>query len=176
MSLFFPLERENLTTLGIYYHWKNGLITFYAAKEWEEETDWPKYNQDFTYEHPLTTHAEYLGHYETWDLFKRYNVAGHLDDVVDLIKKGKHQGIECFFNRKQNIRFISNMHSNTLGINNGYHAIRSGGIRRHEVEEEEISVIIDGLNFKSSHVLKKCWCPNPLLVEVKSLSSALPWI
>jgi len=161
MSLFFPLERENLTTLGIYYHWKNGLITFHAAREWEEETDWSQYNQYFTYEHPLTTHTAYLGHHETWDLFKRYNLTGHLDDVVDLIKKGKHQGIECFFNQKQNIRFISNMHSNTLGINNGYHAIRSGGIRRHELEEEEIDVIIDGLNLSRAMSLKNAGAQIP---------------
>ena len=155
------MEKENLTSLGIYYHWKSGLITFHAAKEWEEETDWSKYNQDFTYEHPLTTHTAYLGHHETWDLFKRYNVAGHLDDVVDLIKKGKHQGIECFFNRKQNIRFISNMHSNTLGINNGYHAIRSGGIRRHELESQEIDVIIDGLNLSRAMSLKNAGAQIP---------------
>jgi leucine dehydrogenase len=161
MSLFSPLKRENLTTLGIYYHWKNGLITFYAAREWEEETDWSLYNQNFTYEHPLTTRTAYLGHHETWDLFKRYNVTGHLDNVVDLIKKGKHQGIECFFDQEQNIRFISNMHSNTLGINNGYHAIRSGGIRRHELEEEEIDVIIDGLNLSRAMSFKNAGAQIP---------------
>jgi len=161
MSLFLPLERENLTTLGIYHHWKSGLITFHAAREWEEETDWSQYNQNFTYEHPLTTGTAFLGHHDTWDLFKRYNVTGHLDNVVDLIKKGKHQGIECFFDQKQNIRFISNMHSNTLGINNGYHAIRSGGIRRHELEEEEIDVIIDGLNLSRAMSFKNAGAQIP---------------
>lgn len=160
-SLFFPLEREDLTTLCVYYHWKDGLVTFRAAREWEEETDWSGYSRDFTFEHPLTTHTNYLGHQETWDLFKRYNLTGYLDDVVDLIKKGKHQGIECFFDQKQNIRFISNMHNNTLGINNGYHAIRSGGIRRHEPEDEEIDVIIDGLNLSRAMSLKNAGAQIP---------------
>lgn len=160
-ALFFPLERENLTTLGIYYQWKDGLVAFRAGREWEEETDWTRYNRDFTFEHPLTAATAYLGHQETWDLFKRYDLTGYLDDVVDLIKKGKHQGIECFFDRKKNIRFISNMHSNTLGIQNGYHAIRSGGIRRHEPEEEEIDVIIDGLNLSRAMSLKNAGAQIP---------------
>ncbi|UCG14879.1 MAG: Glu/Leu/Phe/Val dehydrogenase family protein [Deltaproteobacteria bacterium] len=63
-----------------------------------------------------------------------------------MIRDGQHQGIECFYNRKGEVRFISHMHSNGLGINNGYHAIRAGGIRRHEPEKEELDVIIDGLN------------------------------
>jgi leucine dehydrogenase len=161
MSLFIPLEKENLTTFGIDYHWKNGLIAFHAAREWEEETDWSAYNQAFTYEHPLTADTAYLGHQETWDLFKKYKVAAHLDNVVDLIKKGRHQGITCFLNRKQNIHFISNMHSNTLGISNGFHAIRSGGIRRHEPESEEIEVVIDGLNLSRAMSLKNAGAQIP---------------
>jgi len=160
-SLFFPLAKENLTSFGVYRHRRDSLVTFRAAREWEQETDWSRYGRDFTVEEPLTTRTAYLGHQETWDLFKRYGLTGYLDDVVDLIKKGKHQGIECYFNPKKNIRFISNMHSNTLGINNGYHAIRSGGIRRHEPEEEEIDVIVDGLNLSRAMSFKNAGAQIP---------------
>jgi len=160
-SLFFPLLKENLTSFGVYCHRRDGLVAFRAAREWEQKTDWSRYGRDFTVEEPLTTRTAYLGHQETWDLFKRYGLTGYLDDVVDLIKKGKHQGIECFFDPKKNIRFISNMHSNTLGINNGYHAIRSGGIRRHEPEEEEIDVIVDGLNLSRAMSFKNAGAQIP---------------
>jgi glutamate dehydrogenase/leucine dehydrogenase len=160
-SLFFPLKKENLTTLGVYYNWNSGLVTFLAAREWDEEIDWSKYSRDFTFEHPLTSHTTYLDHKETLDLFKRYNLTGYLDNVVKLIKKGKHQGIECFFDQKQDIHFINNMHSNTLGINNGYHAIRSGGIRRHEAQEKEIDVIIDGLNLSRAMSFKNAGAQIP---------------
>jgi leucine dehydrogenase len=160
-SLFLPLAKENLTSFGVYCHRRDGLVAFRAAREWEQETDWSRYSRDFTAEEPLTTRTAYLGHQETWDLFKRYGLTGYLEDVVDLIKKGKHQGIECFFDRKKNIRFISNMHSNTLGINNGYHAIRSGGIRRHEPEEEEIDVIVDGLNLSRAMSFKNAGAQIP---------------
>ena len=160
-SLFFPLEKENLTCLGIYYYFKTGIITFRASREWEEGTNWTRYGRDFTYEHPLTTHTSYLGHQETLDLFRKHDLAGYLDDIVDLIKNGNHQGIECFFDKKKDIHFMSNMHSNALGINNGYHAIRSGGIRRHETNEEELEVIIDGLNLSRAMSFKNAGAQIP---------------
>ncbi|MCG2774914.1 MAG: hypothetical protein L6406_04455 [Desulfobacterales bacterium] len=160
-SLFFPLKQENLTSLGVYYHFKTGIVTFRAAREWEERTDWSRYGRDFSCEHPLTARTAYLGHQETYDLFKKHDLTGYLDDVVDLIKKGNHQGIECFFDQEKDIHFISNMHSNTLGINNGYHAIRSGGIRRHEKDEEELDVIIDGLNLSRAMSFKNAGAQIP---------------
>ena len=160
-SLFLPLAQENLTSLGVYYHFKTGVVSFHAAREWEEGTDWSMYARDFTCEHPLTPRTAYLGHQETLDLFRKYKLTGYLDDVVDLIRKGKHQGIECFFDKNKDIRFINNMHSNTLGINNGYHAIRSGGIRRHEKEEEELDVIIDGLNLSRAMSFKNAGAQIP---------------
>ena len=108
-SLFFPLKQENFTSLGIYYHFKTGVVTFRAAREWEDGTDWSKYGRDFTCEYPLTASTAYLGHQETLDLFRKYKLTGYLDDVVDLIRKGKHQGIECFFDKNKEICFISNM-------------------------------------------------------------------
>jgi len=160
-SLFFPLKQENLTSLGVYYHFKTGIVTFRAAREWEEGSDWSRYGRNFTCEHPLTARTAYLGHQETHDLFSKHDLTGYLDDVVDLIKKGNHQGIECFFDQEKDIHFISNMHSNTLGINNGYHAIRSGGIRRHEKDEEELDVIIDGLNLSRSMSFKNAGAQIP---------------
>jgi glutamate dehydrogenase/leucine dehydrogenase len=160
-SLFFPLKQENLTSLGIYHHFKTDVVTFRAAREWEDGIDWSRYGRDFTCEHPLTDSTTYFGHQETLDLFRKYKLTGYLDDVVDLIRKGKHQGIECFFEKNKELCFISNMHSNTLGINNGYHAIRSGGIRRHEKDEKEIDVIIDGLNLSRAMSFKNAGAQIP---------------
>jgi len=160
-SLFIPLERENLTTLFIYYHWKKDIVTLKAGRDWDKETDWSRYGKDFTFEHALTNNNVYLGNQETRNLFKKYGLAGYLDEVINLIKKGKHQGIECFFDKEHDIHFISNMHSNILGINNGYHAIRSGGIRRHEPDEEELEVIIDGLNLSRAMSFKNAGAQIP---------------
>ena len=145
-SIFLPLIRENLNTLRIHYNWKADSIWLQAAREWDSGTDWSRYGRDFSYDQILACDSTYLGHRETLELFKKYQLQGYLDEVVDLVRDGKHQGIECFYDPKEDIRFISHMHSSTLGIHNGYHAIRAGGIRRHEPGTTEIEVIVDGLN------------------------------
>lgn len=160
-SLFTPLNKEGLTTLLIYYNWRNDLLTLRSAKEWEGGVDWSRYNKGFTFEDALTNNSMYLGHHETRDIFKKYDLGGYLNEVIELIRKGRHQGIECFYNRENDIHFINNMHSNILGIKNGYHAIRSGGIRRHELEENELDVIIDGLNLSRAMSFKNAGAQIP---------------
>jgi glutamate dehydrogenase/leucine dehydrogenase len=41
---------------------------------------------------------------------------------------------------------MCNQHSRKLGVNNRYYATLAGGIRRHGFEDNELDVIIDGLN------------------------------
>jgi hypothetical protein len=47
---------------------------------------------------------------------------------------------------KKNIRAIYRKHVNTPGLKDGRQAIRASAMRRHELSEPEIDVIIDGLN------------------------------
>ncbi|MBW1982761.1 MAG: hypothetical protein JRJ12_16275 [Deltaproteobacteria bacterium] len=146
-SLFVPLAGEQLTSLRICYERERQVVTFQSAREWTQgEVDWSSYQRSFTYEDPLSPDPCCLGSRETEELFNRYGLQGYLHQVAELIRAGGHQGIECFYEQGRDIRFISHMHSNTLGINNGYHAIRAGGIRRHHPEAREMEVIIDGLN------------------------------
>ena len=46
-SLFFPLEKNDLTCMGIYYDWKTDRITLRAAKEWSDDVNWSKYTSLF---------------------------------------------------------------------------------------------------------------------------------
>jgi leucine dehydrogenase len=160
-SLFIPLDKENLTTLFIYYNWRKDAVALRSAREWEGGVDWSRYGKDFTFEDALTNTSLYLGNQETWDIFKKYDLTDYLDEVINLLRKGRHQGIECFYNKENAVHFISNMHSNVLGIKNGYHAIRSGGIRRHEPEEDELGVIIDGLNLSRAMSFKNAGAQIP---------------
>jgi leucine dehydrogenase len=145
-SLFRPLREEGLTTLRISHHWKSGRISVRAAREWEPETDWSRYRKDFTWDDPLTSDAVCLGDSETRELFRRHGLAGYLEEVVRLVVGARHQGVEAFLDAKRSIHFLVNMHSNTLGIGNGRHAVRAGGIRRHDPGTRELDVLVDGLN------------------------------
>lgn len=145
-SLFTPIKAEGLTTLKINYDYKTDKVRFYCAKEWESGLDFSRYNKDFYAESILTDDACYLNTAQVRKLYAKYDLADYLEEVVALLRKGKHFGMECYYNDKYNIRFMCNQHSRKLGVNNKYHATLAGGIRRHGFEDPELEVIIDGLN------------------------------
>jgi len=145
-SLFTPLQKEGLTSLKIRYDYKTDIVRFFAAKEWEKDIDFAGYNTKFLVDSLLTDEARYLNTKEVVALFEKYELRDYLDLVVDLLRQGRHFGMECYFYEKYNIRFMCNMHSFKLGLNNKYQATLAGGIRRHGFEDEELEVIIDGLN------------------------------
>ena len=145
-SLFAPLKAEGLTTLKINYDYRTGKVYFYCAREWEPDLAFSGYNRDFYAESILTDSARYLGTAEVRALYERYNLSGYLEEVVGLLRKGRHFGMECYYNDRYDIRFICNIHSLRLGANNRYRATTAGGTRRHGFETPEIDVIVDGLN------------------------------
>jgi glutamate dehydrogenase/leucine dehydrogenase len=145
-SLFFPLKEEGLTTLKIRHNYKTGQVWFYAAKEWEPHFDFSKYNKDFYLDGIFTENAKYLNTKEVRALYERYGMSDYLEQVIGLLKAGRHFGIDAYYLAKYDIRYMMHEHSRKLGVNNKSHAIMAGGIRRHCPEEEEIDVIIDGLN------------------------------
>lgn len=145
-SLFVPLREKQLTTLKIRHDWRTERVILYAAKDWDPDLDFSRYNQDFYANHLLTNQAIYYNHSQVLDLFDEYNLIGYLNRVLALIKNGRHLGIDCYYNRKYNIRFMGNLHSLVRGINNRKYATAAGGIRRHSFQDCEIDVIQDGLN------------------------------
>lgn len=145
-SLFTPLKNEKLTTLKIQYDWKTDKVRLYAAKEWNPTTDFTRYNKDFYVESIIPEDAVYLNTKQVYALFEKYNLADYLKNVIELIRKGKHFGIEAYYYEKYDIRFMCNEHSRKLGLMNKRHATLAGGIRRHGFEDDEIDVIVDGLN------------------------------
>lgn len=145
-SLFTPLKAERLTTLKIRYDFKTDQVRFYAAREWDENIDFSRYNRDFCLDGIITEHAVYLNTAQVKALFQKYDLGDYLAEVVALIKAGKHFGIDAYYHAKYDIRYMMHQHSRKLGLLNKSHAIMAGGIRRHLPDEPELEVIIDGLN------------------------------
>lgn len=145
-SLFTPLIKEGLTTLTLRYDYRSGQSTLLAAREWDEDLDFAQYNRDFCIRSLLTKGYKTLNDGEVRALYEKYGLTAYLNQVLGLLAKGKHFGIDCFYCAQRDIRFMGNIHSLGLGINNKYQAIAAGGIRRHGLEDAELEVIIDGLN------------------------------
>jgi glutamate dehydrogenase/leucine dehydrogenase len=176
-SLFVPLREEGLTFLGIYYDWKKYCLSLRAGGEWDPAVDWETYNRNFSSEHPLTTDTRYLGHEKTLALFEKYGLRGYLDDIVDQLKKGRHQGIECFYEPRRDIQLINHMHSNALARGQIYHALRSGGICLYGSDHDEISMIGDGLRMSRATTFKNASAQLPfgggrISVRTRSLEIA----
>lgn len=145
-SLFVPLKAEGLTSMRIRYNYKTDHVRFWAAKEFEEDFDWAGYNHTWWVDGVYTDDAKYLNTNEVWALYEKYGLKDYLEEVVDLLRQGKHFGIDIYYYAKYDIRFMMNEHSRKLGCLNKMQGIMAGGIRRHMYDELEKDVIIDGLN------------------------------
>lgn len=145
-SITVPMKAEGLTTLKIRYDYKTDHFTMEAMKQWEPDLDFSKYNTEFYVESILTDDVIYYNTKQVYELFAKYDLDDYLDEIQTLIRKGRHFGIEAYYHEGMDVLYMSNQHSRKLGINNKLHATLAGGIRRHNKDEEEIEVIIDGLN------------------------------
>ncbi|MDR3296317.1 MAG: amino acid dehydrogenase [Clostridiales Family XIII bacterium] len=145
-SLFAPLKAEGLTTLKIRYDFRSDKFRFFAAKEWDPDLDFSKYNKTFCVDGIFTDSAVYRNTAEVLAIFREYGLSDYFSEVQDLVRAGKHFGIDCYYYDKFDVKFMMHEHSRKLGLLNKSHSIMAGGIRRHFPEEEERDVIIDGLN------------------------------
>jgi len=145
-SLFDPLLAEGLTSLRIRHDWRTGRSGALASKDWEPDLAFGRYAADFDLETELTGSPVLLDDSATRALYRREGAEGALDGLLDLLREGRHQGIDLWVHSPLGIRVISNMHSDVPGLGNGRHAIRAGGIRRHGPADAEEEVLVDGLN------------------------------
>ncbi len=145
-SVFDILTEEGLTTLEVFYNRQKDKFILRGMKEWEESVKWDKYMIDFTHEDILTDDYRSVGTQALVRIFSNLGLEDYLRRIETLLREGKHYGIEFYYNRRLNIRGIYCKSVNTLGVRNKRHALRAGGIRRHEPDETEIAVLTDGLN------------------------------
>ena len=140
------MDAESLTCLSVSHDWRSGRICWKGSREWDGSIPWSEYQRTFTFESCLAASPKYYNHDEVIGMFESHGLSEFRGEVEDLLKAGRHQGIDFFFEPSLGITFMNNMHSNVLGIKNRMHAIRAGGIRRHPLTDPEMEVIVDGLN------------------------------
>lgn len=154
VGIFKILDREDLSCLRISYNWRTDKFVLRASKLWDNTINWSNYNKLFFQSTPLIVNEKYLNHEGTEQLFTNDEEKGYLENLKSLLQKGKHQFVEYLYSKDLNIRFINNVHSDHLGLNNRRSVVCAGGIRRHDPNETEIDVIIDGLNLSRAMSFK----------------------
>jgi glutamate dehydrogenase/leucine dehydrogenase len=69
-----------------------------------------------------------------------------LGELERWMRAGRHELVLELVHPELGIRVCHFIHSSALGLHNGWHALRAGGIRRHGTEVPERDVMRDGLN------------------------------
>lgn len=154
LGIFTVMEKKGLTTLEIFQDRKEGKFLLRGAKEWDDGLQFSRYMTDFTYLDILTADYGAVGTKTLASDFKEMGLEDYLERIKQLLREGKHEGIEFYHHGRKNIRVAFCKHSVTVGLGNRQHAIRAGAMRRHELDEPEIDVIIDGLNLSRAMTYK----------------------
>ena len=145
-SVFEVLRTEGLNRLRIHYDWRRDAFSLYAAREWDADTPFARYNAAFTVWTLTPSLGRYLNDAETEGAFQRHGMGPHLARVKELMRKGRHILLDCYYHERLDIRFVNHIHSDRRGVNNRRSSLVMGGIRRHEPGEPEIEVFVDGMN------------------------------
>jgi len=153
-GIFDFMGEKDLTSLEIVYRRRLDGFLMRGMKEWDDDLDFSTYASDFTYLDVLTEHYRGIGKNEVVGGIEGLGLGGYLQQIEQLMRQGRHEGIEFYYHSTRNIRVAFCKHSVTLGRNNGFHAIRAGAMRRHELDELEFDVITDGLNLSRAMTYK----------------------
>ena len=153
-SVFTIMEMEGLTTLEIFQNRREDKFLLRGAKEWDEDLEFSQYMTDFTYVDVLTENYRAVGTETLTADLREPGLGDYLEQIKGLLREGRHEGIEFYYHRRKNIRVAFCKHSVTVGIRNRQHAIRTGAMRRHNLDEPEIDVLTDGLNLSRAMTYK----------------------
>ncbi|MBI2894879.1 MAG: Glu/Leu/Phe/Val dehydrogenase family protein [Deltaproteobacteria bacterium] len=134
--------RRGLTTLELLRAGASFRLSL--RREWDEGVDFAGYARDFSVDQVPCADPIALGDEEARGVLAE--AAPALGRLESLMRAGGHEMVVLRAHAGLGVRAWLHVHSSVLGRNNGYHAIRAGGIRRHEPGEREEAVLVDGLN------------------------------
>jgi len=146
MVLHRALIAKGLTTLWLHHDFRDGSTRLLLGREYDDATDFSRYAMRFAVDQVPCTEPQLLCDGEARDLLRRADAGEALDRIETLVRAGRHEMVVLRIHARLGIRTANHVHSSVLGHDNGYHAIRAGGIRRHEPAEPELDVLVDGLN------------------------------
>ena len=155
MKCFFELlDQKDLTSFKIRYNYKTDIFRFELAKEWEKETDFSLYPSAFSERDILIQNTVSYNTEECVKIISEAEMMEYLQEIMQLIRKGKHSGMEMYYNKKKKIKFVLYEHSTKRGMMNKSQATVCGGIRRHPQNLIEKEVLEDGLNLSRAMSFK----------------------
>lgn len=146
MELHAALAARELTTARLLRDERAGGFDLRLSRDWDPALDWAGYARRFCVDQVRCAAPVVLRDADARGLLLEAGASGALEDLEALMRAGGHEMIVMRVHAGLQMRAVNNVHSSRMGMNNGHHAIRAGGIRRHGVDEPEADVFVDGLN------------------------------
>jgi leucine dehydrogenase len=144
MDLRLALAEIDFTSLQVVR--ARGESSIRLSRDWDEDLDWSTYAASFGLDQVPCSEPRIATGDRARKLLVEAGAESGLDRIESLMRAGGHEMISIRVHAGLGMSCINNVHSSRLGLNNGYHAIRAGGIRRHGLGEAEEEVLLDGLN------------------------------
>lgn len=117
---------------------------------WDDDLDWSDYPRGFAADEVLCPAPRMAGDAEARGVIAGAGGLHALRALERLMTAGDHEMIMMHVSTPLAMRTCNHVHASTMGANNGYHAIRAGGVRRHDADAPEAEVFVDGLNLARS--------------------------
>lgn len=150
MELHRALGAAQLTTLRLQRS-RDG-FTASAARDFDPDRDFAEYGVSFQRDHVLARDPLRLGDDETRAALAPAGAA--LAELEAALHAGDHEQVVLVVHAELGVRLCHHVHSSSAGRRNGLHALRLGGMRRHDENAPEHEVLMDGLNLSRAMSFK----------------------
>lgn len=142
MDLSAALTQAGLTRLRLLR--LGSSIQLQASRDFEPSADFTGYGHSLCLDQVPCAEPAVLGDEAARRILEP--AAAALLELEGWMRAGRHEMVLLFVHAGLGIRFCHHIHSSALGLRNGFHALRAGGIRRHASDAAEREVLRDGLN------------------------------
>lgn len=146
MELHRALTDAGLTTFRLSSDFRTGRTELLLERRWAPDLDFAGYGRAFAVDQVPCVEPRALGDAEARALLATAGAGPALATLEDLVRRGRHEMVVLHVHAGLGMRAALAVHSTVLGRNNGRHALRAGGFRRHEPAEPEGDVLVDALN------------------------------
>ncbi|MEQ8273316.1 MAG: Glu/Leu/Phe/Val dehydrogenase family protein [Deltaproteobacteria bacterium] len=157
MTLIEALAAEGLTELVLLRRGDDFIAT--ARRTFDDGLDFARFNRDFDTDTIDLATPRVLQDGEVRAIDALGPTLQHLENSLHA---GRHQMVVVKVHAGLGITTALFVHSSKLGRNNGLHALRAGGFRRHELTEDELDVLTDGANLSRAMSYKNAAADLPM--------------
>ncbi len=157
MTLGEALDRLNCTTL----RFSRAAPHLQLRRDFDAGLDFGRYGHGFQIDHVTANEPLRLGEAESRSALQAAESLADAELLLAAMSAAEHELVVLHRHRALNIGLFTCIHSSTLGANNGWHAKRAGGLRRHDIGTPERDVWQDGLNLSRAMTFKNAACDLP---------------